>query len=382
MGRSMLVQSTLALMISVLLFSATEGISGGAPEARQGSVAGSAPVRGLLVRSTYPKALVSILTLDGKSLAVPARVREFPLGLSPDARLVAGVSAPPQLHGTGAVLLGPVHGGSMKTVLRGDCTSPPCPRGADPSYAWSPDAQRLAAAVNPARGPTLLKLLDRSGTVMRSVSLPRQSTERGDRAYHRLVSWSPNGRRLLLMRSNDYGPTAAVEVDVATGRSRTLAKFRPCDGPSLAWSPDSRLVALTSSGTQDCDDRFAIIDAASARPVLERSYPKGLGEGGTLWATDSRSVFAAAITLSATKPNGIRSRIDRVLLDGRRSNVIEPRAGWLIPRVALDTGLVYQTSPRTGYGALYLHRLSSVEHDRRISSQKGIDAVVPLTRAP
>ena len=106
-----------------------------------GLATGSARAQALLViDSGYPTPTVTIISLAGKRLPVPARVRKSPFGLSPDARRVADTTAD-------GVRVGPVRRGSMMTVLRGD-RCPSCVYGTDPSFAWSPDSRRLAAAAN------------------------------------------------------------------------------------------------------------------------------------------------------------------------------------------------------------------------------------------
>ena len=362
MRRSVLLVGALAL-VGIML---AAGASGSA-----GSVQVAA-VRGVLVVEASRR--VTILSLAGKRLPVPARVRESPVGLSPDTRLVAGNS-------DDSVLMG-VSGGSMTAVLRGNSASPPCPFGADPSYAWSPDSQQLAAAANTPHGPTMLKFFNRGGQVVRSFTLPNGNPEQGARVYHHLSAWSPDGSRLLLLQSNDYGPTAAVVLDIKTGRLRTLAPLHFCSDPSLAWSPDGRLLALTEQrACQDGPTTFSVIDAASAKPIVQCSEdPTGCNggtawtPGGTVWAQDSRSVFGTVVSKGA-------SRIDRFYLTGRRTNVIKSSAGSPTPHVAFVNGLVYQAKTTHGRAVLYLHRFTTGHHETLISSPSTM-TVLPLSHIP
>lgn len=323
--------------------------------------AGSAAVQALLVREYSGQ--VTVITLTGKRLPVPPRVRASPLGLSPDARLVAAVS-------DDAVRMGRVHGGSMKTVLRGNCDSPPCLYGSDPSYAWSPDSRRLAAAANPLRGATLLKIFNRDGRAIRSFALPAANPDQLGPAYHHLLAWSPDGSRLLLLRYNDFGPTAAVVLDVGTSRLRTLARLEFCHSPTLAWSPNGRFVALTASTVQDCEYIFSVIDAASARPIIH-SGGAALMPGGTVWAPDNRSVFGVST-----------NNIDRYYLTGRRTKVISPSPGGT-PHVALPSGLVYsQRAPKGTSILLYVQQFATGRRKLLLSSRSNIEAVQPLSRIP
>ena len=344
-------------------------VSGASRSAASGQVSA---VQGVLVIEASGR--VTILSLAGKRLPVPARVRESPVGLSPDTRLVAGNS-------DDSVLMG-VSGGSMKAVLRGNCSSPPCPYGADPSYAWSPDSRQLAAAANTPNGPTMLKFFNRNRRVVRSFTLPNGNPEQGARVYHSLIAWSPDGSRLLLLQTNDYGPTAAVALEIKTGRLRTLAPLHFCSDPSLSWSPDGRLVALTERrACQDGPTTFSVIDAASAKPIVQCfDDPTGCKggtawtPGGTVWAQDSRSVFGTVVSKGA-------SRIDRFFLTGRRTNVIKSSAGSLTPHVAFPNGLVYQAKPTHGRAVLYLHHFATGHHDTLISSPSTM-TVLPLSHIP
>ena len=158
--------------------------------------------------------------------------------------------------------------------------------------------------------------------------------------------------------------------------------FVGCDGPSLSWSPNGRFVALTSSATQDCDDRFEVIDATSGRRIIAGRWEKGSGEGGTVWAPDSKSVYGTSLRVSSTR-TALRG-IDRFSLTGRRTNVVKYGPGWFVPDVALRSGLVYHAATATGRSAVYLHGFATGRSTRLFSPSPvgSIWAVVPLERVP
>jgi hypothetical protein len=351
-----------------------------APSGSAGSqhAAETAAVQGFLV--IEDSSVATIISRSGKRLPTPARVGDAPLGLSPDARRVAETTGD-------AVVFGTVAGASMHTVLTGSC--PSCPYGADPSFAWSPNSRQLAAAANLPRPPTALKLIDRSGRLVLSFRLPGSNPERGGRAYYHLLSWSPDGSRLLLIRRDAYIDTALVALDRRTGRLRTLATIQdPHDSPAgdVAWSPNGRLVALTSEGRSSNDYIFAVIDAATGGPILQCKPRNSCDYGGTVWAPDSKSLFAVAG--GGQSPTGQWSgRIDRVYLSGRRTTVIRSSSRMLLPRVALATGLVYEEYAETpdyalAHDDLYLVDFASGHRQRLMSSRMGIRNVLPLTAIP
>ena len=190
-----------------------------------------------------------------------------------------------------------------------------------------------------------------------------------------LIAWSPDGSRLLLRQTNDYGPTAAVVLDIETGRLRTLAPLHFCSDPSFSWSPDGRLVALTEQrACQDGPTTFSVIDAASAKAIVYCSDEPTGCNGGTVWAQDSRSLFGTVVSKGA-------SRIDRFYLTGRRTNVIRPSAGSLIPHVGFVNGVVYQAKPSHGRAVLCLHHFATGHHDTLISSPATM-TVLPLSQIP
>jgi hypothetical protein len=343
-----------------------------APKAqlRSAAVARAVPVRGLLVVGRGP---VTIVSLAGERRRVPARVSESPFGVSPDVRMIAAVSGTKtkRAYETAGVLVG-VQGGPMKVVLRGDCAAEVCPYGADPRFAWSPDSSWLAVSAEPQNGPTLLKLANAKGRVVRSIKLPPTVRDPERRQYHRPISWSPDGSQLLLERSNMFGTEAVLALDVKTGRLRMLLRLGGsiCDNPRLAWSLDGRFVALTSSGTQDCYDRFAIVNTVTERPVINRRYDKGTF-ALPVWAPDGRSV------LLQKRSGGI----DRYYLASRRTERFSSDGSlWL----TLPNGVVH--SPRQGSrDVLQLVDLSTGRRTSLLASQTGISAiraVLPLSRLP
>ena len=338
-----------------------------------------APVRGLLVIENFSGAgeRVSILSLAGNRLPVPPRLRTLGwvasqlspnVRLSPDARFVADADVR-----RGNVLVGRVQGGAMRTVLRSPC-GPRCL--APPTFAWSPDSRFLAVAAGGLGTPSVLRIVDLSGRIVKSFSEPRVDPNSGEPVATEVISWSPDGSRLLLEQTTSFGAGTAIVREISGGKSRRLSEFVGCDGPRLTWSPNGRFIALVSKGTQDCLDFFDLIDAVRAKTLVSGQWDKGKGEGGTVWASDSKSVFGTAKTYRSGRTS---SRIDRIYLTGRRVNVIKPRLGELTPRLALAAGLVYDGDlPAT----LYLYRFATRGHDRLASSPRGFSTVEPLQRLP
>ena len=365
----------LAVVVPLTVIAATVALSarGGTDASMSGRSVRE--VQALLV-SEYAGGLsqrASIVSLAGKELPVPARLRKLRWGvwrLSPDGRFVAEVR-PGTVLRRGSVLVGRVRGGSMQTVLEEPCQSA-CAY--DPTYAWSADSRQLAAAAGGLGEPSVLRLVDVNGRLVRSFSVPNVDPQLGGKVAHRVISWSPDGSRLLLMRYSESGQSAAVVLEIRSGKWRRVAAFVACDGPELEWSPNGRLIALSSHGTQDCLDQFALIDVLNGKTLTSRQWDKGLGQGGTLWAPDSKSVFGTATTYRSGKYS---HRIDRIYLIGRRVNVIKPAVGATTPRVALATGLIYDTA-----NALYLRRFATGQTDRLTSLRSSLFTVEPLQRIP
>ena len=279
----------------------------------------------------YPGQVV-VMSLAGERLPVPARVRAFPEGMSPDGRLVAHASS-------AGLRLGALRAGAMKTILAA----------AYPSFAWAPDGKRLAVSTSPATPPTSLKLFDRSGRVLRSFKLPGGYVAGGLRhsLYFRLISWS--GSQLLLQRGEDSGLTtsdAFAVLDTTTGKLRTLVRYDPHDSATVSLSPNGRRLAVSISG--HWDGSYELIDVASGRRIIRCRTDAGSGceqALGTVWAPDSQSLYVS---------NG-RSII-RANPSGHRVTVLAgpPRGPELRPIRAFPGHLVYAAYPQQAFFLLDL----------------------------
>jgi hypothetical protein len=385
----MVIAGTACLLLIAAYIPIREAFDTGATRSARAVAAGTP--QGLAVRTGSATRFIS---LAGERLRVPDRLRASPQGLSPDGRLVAAVDE-------AAVEMGSVRGGPMRVVLRGDCDS--CPFGADPSYAWSPDGERLAVALNPQEGATLLKLVDRNGRVVRSFTLPRTDPEYRERVFHNVLSWSPDGSRLLLRRSTNYGPSSLDAVDVRTGKLGPLLSLYPCSRESVSWSPNGRFLALTdfggqSLGVNECGRRLAVVDALFGLPMIHREtacMPEcdtSWTPTDTVWADDSLTLFGSFIRRGSG--GTVSTTIERFSLAGRRtvvvgpsvgpaiaSDVAGPTVGTLTPRLTLPTGLVYQAdSPRRS--SLYLHDFATGRRFLLISLPARITSVAALPRLP
>lgn len=139
--------------------------------------------------------------------------------------------------------------------------------------AWSPDGTRLAAATANAvvvwDGQTLARLL-------------RLDIGAGHR--HASVAWSPDGEHLALVR-----PGAPVVIwDTTTWRAgqHTIPSARE-GGAALAWSPDSRLVAVPSRSPIGAVELW---DVARGGVVMTVPPPPGgrTPVAAVHWAADGR----------------------------------------------------------------------------------------------
>lgn len=169
--------------------------------------------------------------------------------------------------------------------------------GATPTAArWSPTGEQVAILTGGEEGGRLL-LLPVAATPEAAQPLPASSDERSVSA----VSWSPDGRALLVVERADGVGSAAGDlwqIAVADGRRRLVATAgvaAPVAQVVTIWpSPNGAAVAYTIEALEGDALRFhslRVEELASGRP-LEISVP--LGSAVTdVWWTSAGLVFRA-----------------------------------------------------------------------------------------
>ena len=135
----------------------------------------------------------------------------------------------------------------------------------DRSAVWSGDGKWIAW-IGDGTGETEIYLYD-----VAAGGTPKQLT-RGTDTYIRSVQWSPDSKHLL------YGDrkNRLVEVDPATGKTRTLMQNPEAEFYSVNYSPDSRWITYTKPAANDMSVVY-VYNLASGKeyPVTERWYNSG-----------------------------------------------------------------------------------------------------------
>jgi len=114
----------------------------------------------------------------------------------------------------------------------------------------------------------------------------------------RVLSWSPDGRELLIERpTSDYGGAEALEaLNVTTGRVQQL--WRATSLGDAAWSPDGRYIAV------EWDGKVSVLESnGDIVRSLGEEVPTGpAAEGGLAWSADSSRL---AVTYAMPDGTGI-----------------------------------------------------------------------------
>jgi len=224
--------------------------------------------------------------------------------------------------------------------------------------AWSPDGM-LIAFVSRLSGPSVLEVIAPDGGARRPLLRARQFSTIA-------ASWAPDSRRLAV-RVNDIGARVPQSVlwlvDVASGKRRRIfgaAQSQVQEEPP-AWSPDGRIIALTTPNpsTRRAPGPEVTAPAPTGRPPGVAPPPPSAptpappapppvpprpadpteapldlmlvraGEGSSRfvapspederaprWLPDGRSLLVTASGRAS-------SRLDEVTLDGRRRRLLE-----------------------------------------------------------
>jgi Tol biopolymer transport system component len=198
--------------------------------------------------SATPASQVELVATDGSGstlLTVPGRFA-FPSAWLPDGRTLAAF-APGELEGSGHVLLVGVDG-AVRAVTGG-------PSG---ERTWSATG---AVAISGRRGIYVWSPATRRRRLILAAT---------DRTTYDAPDWSPDGRRLVLVRSDAQTRLQAIVTVRADGRDRRVVVRGPAPGCDLGrpvWSPSGTRIAFTA----------ACLDARSVATALLTVRPSGKG---------------------------------------------------------------------------------------------------------
>ena len=94
------------------------------------------------------------------------------------------------------------------------------------TFAWSPDSRFLAVAAGGLGTPSVLRIVDLSGRIVKSFSEPRVDPNSGEPVATEVISWSPDGSRLLLEQTTSFGagpPSSARSAEASRADSPSLS---------------------------------------------------------------------------------------------------------------------------------------------------------------
>ena len=151
------------------------------------------------------------------------------------------------------------------------------------SVAWSPDGKHIAAGT---KDGDVLIWDAQSGKQTATWEGPSQRVSKGGRFPFAAwgVSWSPDGRRLVSTRYDDY----VLVWDVASGRSQVIPKT-DTQPNTAAWAPDGRQFAIT-------DDQGRVIlwnGATMQRAASFEGHDEGGWSYGLAWSPDGAMIASS-----------------------------------------------------------------------------------------
>ena len=198
---------------------------------------------------TTPSSLVAILASDGSSqvrLGVPGLLG-FPTSWLPDGRRVA-VFAPGESGVSGRSFVVGADDGAVREVTGG-------PRG---ERKW---ASTGAVAIAHSRGVYVWNpVTGRRRLILTS----------SDRVTYTAADWSPDGRRLVVLRSEPLTRLQAILTVAADGGDRRVVLRGPAPGCEFGppvWSPSGKRIAFTAG----------CLDLRSAASAIYTVRPSGVG---------------------------------------------------------------------------------------------------------
>jgi Tol biopolymer transport system component len=146
-------------------------------------------------------------------------------------------------------------GADGSTIHLTSSAHPPDPSGGW-IWAWSPAADQLAFATG-RPGHTELVLFDPATNERTSLPMVEAVSA---------LAWSPDGTAIAIAT-----PSSGISIiDLATGRSTSIARIGAIEDHGLSWSPDGTRLALTPHGSiivvsTDGSDRRVLVDHGGSR---------------------------------------------------------------------------------------------------------------------
>ena len=119
-----------------------------------------------------------------------------------------------------------------------------------------------------------------------------------DSAYHRLPTWSPDGKRLLFYMSRGRGRLWTLKPD-ASGLTEILLPDGQAGGAYPVWSPDgSRIATMSDSGVIVIDPSSSPAKLVDRFDALGRNPDRAVGDSDGMrpfsWSPDGRWVAGAS----------------------------------------------------------------------------------------
>jgi dipeptidyl aminopeptidase/acylaminoacyl peptidase len=334
---------------------------------------------------------------------------------SPDGRYLSFLSMP-----TGSdnaqILLMDRRGGDARPLTR--------VKGEIGEYAWSPDGRRLAFAMEQdeqggaqkSPKPIVIDALhfkdDADGYLgsgrgrhlyLIDVDSKRVDALTTDDTFNEdLPAWSPDGRRIALIRTleKDSDPDGRSDLDVmdaAPGAApRRIARPFAPNRQKLAWSPDGRLIAylagLEPKFNAYMQDRLFVVAAAggAARPLtdkLDRAVKSfAFADSASLMLTveDDQTEYPARLDLATGTITRAAAAgpyvVSAVTSAGGHTSLLEASDAALAEVYALDDGRLRKL---TGHNDAFLAelKLGAVE-DLRFKSKDGTEIHGILVKPP
>jgi len=158
---------------------------------------------------------------------------------------------------------------------------------------WSPDGRKIAFWSGP-DGAGGIYVMNADGSERRLLAdsgarLRQQACENCAHLGH--IAWSPDGRKLLLVRSGPIGGHDSrkhhvVVMNADGSRLRRLRRFTPGNGGEPSWSPDGRKIVFVNFRAGNFDVYVMNADGSGLRNVTR--HPSH--DSDPAWSPDAKKI--------------------------------------------------------------------------------------------